>query len=161
MTELSELLDPSRISCRLRVQSKKRALQAAAELLSGSIEDDNLSDMDIFDALLNRERLGSTALGHGIALPHSRLEAIDEPMAALVTLDEGVDYEATDGKPVDVIFALLVPEECNDEHLQILATLANQFSNDQFRNSVRSFNQGQSAELYNHVGQQHRLGKPD
>ncbi len=151
MTELSQLLDPSRISCRLQVQSKKRALQSVAELLADSIDDEELSDMDIFDALLTRERLGSTALGHGVALPHSRLAAIDAPMAALITLDEGVDYEATDGEAVDVIFALLVPKECNDEHLKILAALARQFSSESFRQSVRSFKKGDADALFQRV----------
>jgi len=163
MIELSELLDPSRIGCQCDVRSKKKALQTLAELLSDSItaddddtaengdEQDQFTDMDIFDALLARERLGSTSLGHGVALPHSRLANIDEPIAALITLEKGVDYEAVDDEPVDMLFGLLVPEVCNDEHLQILSALAKRFSDNTFRETVRQFNPDQSQDLYDYL----------
>lgn len=135
--------------CQCDIRSKKRALQTLAELLAPSVcealegesspEDPVQSDMDIFDALITRERLGSTALGHGIALPHSRLANIDEPIAAMITLSEGVDCEAPDDQPVDVLVGLLVPTHCNDEHLKILAALAKRFSDDYFREEVRAF----------------------
>lgn len=152
MIELSELLNPSRIGCQRDIRSKKRALQTLAELLAPSVneglEDEELSDMDIFDALITRERLGSTALGHGVALPHSRLANIDAPIAAMITLSDGVDYEATDGQSVDLLVGLLVPEHCNDEHLQILAGLAKRFSVDYFRDEVRAFGTDESENLY-------------
>ena len=101
-----------------------------------------VSDMDILDALISRERLGSTALGHGIALPHSRMRDLVEPLAALVTLKDGVDFESGDGEPVDVVLGLLVPEHCNDEHLKILATLAKRFSDDALRETLRGCGDG-------------------
>ena len=101
-----------------------------------------VSDMDILDALISRERLGSTALGHGIALPHSRMRDLAEPLAALVTLKDGVDFESGDGEPVDVVLGLLVPEDCNDEHLKILATLARRFSDDALRETLRGCGDG-------------------
>ena len=101
-----------------------------------------VSDMDILDALISRERLGSTALGHGIALPHSRMRDLAEPLAALVTLKDGVDFESGDGEPVDVVLGLLVPEHCNDEHLKILATLARRFSDDALRETLRGCGDG-------------------
>lgn len=152
MIEISELLKPSRIGCQRDIRSKKRALQTLAELLTPSIneglEGDELSDMDIFDALITRERLGSTALGHGVALPHSRLSNIEAPIAAIITLSDGIDYEAADGQPVDLLIGLLVPEDCNDGHLQILADLARRFSDDYFRDEIRAFGVDESENLY-------------
>lgn len=110
---------------------------------------ETLSDMEILDALISRERLGSTGLGHGVALPHSRLSRIDKPIAAFVTLDKGVDFESADDEPVDLVFGLLVPEHCNDEHLQILAKLAKRFSDDNLRSTLRSFDDGER--LYAHL----------
>ena len=200
--DLPELLSPERISCNVRIQSKKRALQTLAELLgasirenlgihepaandgdelpdpasfkaqtlaneakskeekakkaksknNGSIEGDTpeyLSDMDILDALISRERLGATGLGHGVALPHSRLSAIDKPMAAMITLDKGVDFESNDDQAVDLMLGLLVPENCNDEHLKILAMLAKRFSSEALRAELRSFEDPSA--LFEHI----------
>jgi len=144
--------------CQCDIRSKKRAVQTLAELLATSVgdilinekeaEEQEQSDMDIFDALITRERLGSTALGHGVALPHSRLANIDEPIAAMITLADGVDYEAPDGQPVDLMIGLLVPEHCNDEHLKILAALAQRFSDNYFRDELRTFGTDQAEALY-------------
>lgn len=108
-----------------------------------------LSDMDILDALIGRERLGSTGLGHGVALPHSRVDRIESPLAALITLKEGVDFEAADGEPVDLVVGLLVPQDCNDDHLKILANLARRFSDAAFRERLRSHDNGEA--LYNEL----------
>jgi len=151
MTDLPALLDSERIRCGCEIRSKKRALQTVAELLGESLRsrraapgadeggDDEpvVSDMNILDALINRERLGSTGIGHGIALPHARLAHIDEPLGALITLKQGVDFDSIDGEPVDIVFGLLVPEHCNDEHLKILAELARRFGDAQLRQTLR------------------------
>ncbi|PID62739.1 MAG: hypothetical protein CSB44_03225 [Gammaproteobacteria bacterium] len=97
------------------------------------------SDMDIMDALIARERLGATGIGKGVALPHSRLAGIEAPIGALLTLEAGVDYESGDGTAVDIVFGLLVPEQCNDTHLKILAELARRFNDDSLRDSLRRF----------------------
>lgn len=110
---------------------------------------DTLTDMEILDALISRERLGSTGLGHGVALPHSRLGNISEPIAAFVTLENGVDFESADGEPVDLAVGLLVPENCNDEHLKILAKLARRFSDETLRSDLRSFDNPET--LYAHL----------
>ncbi len=112
-------------------------------------ESDTLSDMEILDALISRERLGSTGLGHGVGLPHSRLSSIEEPIAAFVTLDNGVDYESSDGQAVDLVLGLLVPEDCNDEHLKILAQLARRFSDESLRSQLRTFEEPER--LYSHL----------
>jgi len=110
---------------------------------------DTLSDMAILDALISRERLGSTGLGHGVGLPHSRVSCIQEPIAAFVTLDTGVDYESVDGQAVDLVLGLLVPEDCNDEHLKILAQLAKRFSDETLRTQLRNFKEPER--LYRHL----------
>lgn len=112
-------------------------------------EPETLSDMAILDALISRERLGSTGLGQGVGLPHSRLSSIKEPIAAFVTLAEGVDYESADGQAVDLVLGLLVPEDCNDEHLKILAQLARRFSDENLRNEMRAF--AEPGKLYAHL----------
>ena len=105
-----------------------------------------LSEMGILDAFISRERLGSTCLDHGIALPHCRIGYIDTPVAALITLENGIDFNATDKQAVDLVLGLLVPEQCNDVHLKILASLAKRFSDESFREQIRSYND--PSELY-------------
>jgi len=126
--------------------AKKKAKKSADK---PETEVETLSDMAILDALISRERLGSTGLGHGVGLPHSRLSCVTEPIAAFVTLDEGVDYESTDGQAVDLVLGLLVPENCNDEHLKILAQLAKRFSDETLRTQLRNFERPER--LYKHL----------
>lgn len=128
--------------------------QLASKLLknrakSGEEDKPHLSEMGILDAFISRERLGSTCLDHGFALPHSRIALINQPIAALITLDEPVNYDDSEKPAVDLVLGLLVPEECNDEHLQILATLAKRFNDEQFREKIRSFDN--PALLYGHL----------
>ncbi|MBN2885676.1 MAG: PTS sugar transporter subunit IIA [Chromatiaceae bacterium] len=122
----ADLITESRIGHGLEIASKKRLLETLAELLASGHP--RLSTEVVFERLLERERLGSTGLGHGIALPHARIREIGEPLGAFVRTAAGIDYDASDGEPVDLAFALLVPEEANDEHLRLLARLAGLFS---------------------------------
>jgi nitrogen PTS system EIIA component len=124
--KISDLLTADRVVCIDEVSSKKRTLEMLSELLASS--DAELTAGDIFDSLLSRERLGSTGLGHGVAIPHGRVAGIDSAVAAMLKLGYGVDYDAPDREPVDVLFALLVPKASTDEHLQILAALARMFA---------------------------------
>ncbi len=148
MIDLPELIAPERVSCRCEVKSKKRAIQTVAELMASSINDEELSEMDIMDALVGREKIGSTAIGHGVALPHARLPDLDYAMATLMTLENGVDFEATDEQDVDLIVGLLVPQECDTEHLEILAGIAKRFSQEDFREAVRGFEQPEALFSY-------------
>ena len=135
--QISTLLEPGRIACLQDSSSKKRTLDLLSKLLAGALPD--YSEGELFDSLVSRERLGSTGLGQGVALPHGRLKGLAAPLAALVTLtDGGIDFDAVDGQPVDLLFALLVPEESTDEHLQILARLATMFSDLEFCKSLRA-----------------------
>ncbi|MGI9228539.1 MAG: PTS IIA-like nitrogen regulatory protein PtsN [Gammaproteobacteria bacterium] len=134
--QISDILDPSRILCGVDKTSKKAALESIAGLLaSGS---DSLSQGQVFDCLLNRERLGSTGLGKGIGLPHGRMKNGNNTIAAFVRLQSGIDYNAADKQPVDLLFALLVPEESTDEHLQILSQIAEKFSSTDLQEKLRS-----------------------
>lgn len=142
MSELQQLLQAIAIDCNVAVASKKKALEALCGLLKRSAVD--LDETLIFDSLVARERLGSTGLGHGIAIPHGRLATLDRTAGALLVLESGIDFDAPDGQPVNILFGLLVPEACNDEHLRILAGLAAMFSDADLRGALSAC-QGEDA----------------
>ena len=114
--------------------SKKRVFERAAEAMGAAL---NLSSENIYRALLAREKLGSTAIGEGIAIPHCRINECAEAAGCLLTLQEPIDFGSTDGRDVDVIFVLLVPEEATQAHLNLLAALARSFSNADLCSRVR------------------------
>jgi len=135
--EIIQLLSTDRIVCDVSVSSKKRALEAASNLLSEATTDVDLSETEIFDGLIARERLGSTGLGHGVAIPHGRFKGINQAIAVFIKFEQGIDFDAIDAEPVDLMFALMVPEESTEEHLQLLAALAEMFSNPSMRERIR------------------------
>ena len=114
--------------------SKKRVFERAAEAMGAALD---LNSEKIYRALLAREKLGSTAIGEGIAIPHCRIDQCAEAAGCLVTLQEPIDFGSADGHDVDVIFVLLVPEEATEGHLNLLAALARSFSNAALRSRVR------------------------
>ena len=114
--------------------SKKRVFERVAEAMGAALD---LSSETIYRALLAREKLGSTAIGEGIAIPHCRIDQCAEAAGCLVTLQEPIDFGSADGSDVDVIFVLLVPEEATEGHLNLLAALARSFSNAALRTRVR------------------------
>ncbi len=120
------LLALDRIAVDLSISSKKRVLEQAAQLLGVALEEP--TSEQIFERLLERERLGSTGLGGGVALPHARMPGVTEARGAFLRLAEAVEFESMDDQPVDLVFALLVPQEATEEHLQLLANLAEIFS---------------------------------
>lgn len=124
--QIAEILTPARVAISSGISSKKGVLEELARLIADDTSD--LTQSEIFDSLCARERLGSTGLGHGVAIPHGRLNGGKQTLGAFIQLHEGVDYDAVDQQPVDLLFALLVPEQSTDEHLQILARLAEMFS---------------------------------
>lgn len=134
--QVSELLELERISCNTHAASKKRVLEQLSELLADNQGD--LTQIKVFDSLLSRERLGSTGLGHGVAIPHGRVKESDRTLLALIKLDQGIDYDAVDNQPVDLLFALLVPEHSTDEHLQLLSQLAEMLSDPALVERLRS-----------------------
>ncbi len=116
--------------------SKKRVLENISEFIAESLPE--LEAEEIFNGLINRERLGSTGLGEGVAIPHCRLESCSTALGALIKLPEPIDYDAIDGEPVDLLFVLLVPVEATEEHLQLLASLAERFNQPSFRAQLRA-----------------------
>ncbi len=133
---IADLLTPEHIACDVQVHSKKRVLQVASELLAKN--NAPLTASRIFDSLIGRERLGSTGLGRGVAIPHGRIEDSDKAIGAFVQLHEPVDYDAIDTQPVDLVFALLVPIESTQEHLEILSRLAQLFSDESLCEQLRT-----------------------
>ena len=130
------LLATERIGHRVEIASKKRLLEVLSDLLAS--DDTSLNPETVFEHLLERERLGSTGLSHGIALPHARMKEITEARGAVVLLQENVEFDAIDEQPVDLAFALLVPESANETHLQLLSSLATMFSDADFRATLRN-----------------------
>lgn len=147
MIDLAELLTVERIHCNAELSSKKRAFESLAEIIAGS--DAECGEQEIFDALNGRERLGSTGLGHGIALPHGRIKGLQQPLAAVLTLQQGIDFDAPDDEPVNLLFGLIMPEDCNEQHLQILASLASMFSDTALRAQLRDCSD--NAQLLGHI----------
>ena len=132
---ISDILTSERIICNVNLSSKKAALENLSGLIaSSSIQ---VNEQEVFSSLLSRERLGGTGLGNGIALPHGRLKDGLSTIAAFIKLKQGVDYDALDHQPVDLIFALLVPEQSTEEHLQVLARLAEMFNKPEFLAQLR------------------------
>lgn len=135
--ELQDIIDPERIAYDVDVSSKKRALETVSDFLVKGGNSNDLVSHDVCESLIAREKLGSTGIGCGVAIPHGRLKNTDKTLAAFIKLHKGVDYDAIDNQAVDLIFALLVPEHSTEEHLQILAEIAEMFSNEEFRNKLR------------------------
>jgi len=132
---LADILTPERVRCNADASSKKKALEMLSDLMASA--PDMPDARVVADRLLSREKLGSTALGHGVAIPHGRCSNISTAVAAFLSLSNGVDFDAPDGKPVDLLVGLLVPEECTDGHLQLLAQLAELFSQPEIRERLR------------------------
>lgn len=133
---LSEFVSPEQVRSLSGIASKKRALEELSRLLVKAAPD--LTENDVLTALVNREKLGSTALDGGVAIPHGRMRGLDTAVGAFVRLDAGVDFEASDGQPVDLIFGLLVPQEATQMHLDILKTIAERLSDDTTVSSIRN-----------------------
>ncbi|WP_307267072.1 PTS IIA-like nitrogen regulatory protein PtsN [Labrys wisconsinensis] len=118
---LSDLLAPDAVLPALRVNSKKQALQEISERAAALT---GVGEREIFDILLQRERLGSTGVGNGIAIPHGKLGKISRLFGLFARLERPIDYEAIDGQPVDLIFLLLAPEPAGADHLRALSRVA-------------------------------------
>ncbi len=134
--EISQLIAPGRVAANIDAKSKKRALEVLSEMCAKS--QDDLSQADIFASMVGRERLGSTGVGHGVAIPHGRIGELAGSIGAFIRLSDPVDYGAADGQPVDMLFALLVPTQCDEQHLRLLALLAESFNDTDFCAELRT-----------------------
>ncbi|MFK5984206.1 MAG: PTS sugar transporter subunit IIA [Pseudomonadota bacterium] len=122
------------IHVNIEASSKKRALEIICESINKY--DTNLQVHDIFDLFIQREKLGSTAIGHGVAIPHARMENNDKTIGVFISLKESIDFGAIDNAPVSLLFALLIPHHSTQEHLDILARLAKFFRDDTTRQAA-------------------------
>lgn len=119
--ELGDLITPEAVIAALKAKTKKQALQELSEKAASLT---GLSARDIFETLLQRERLGSTAVGRGIAIPHGRLPALKGIFSLFARLEQPIEFEAVDEEPVDLIFLLLAPEHAGADHLKALARIS-------------------------------------
>lgn len=133
---IAEVLTPERTCCNMPGISKKRVLEYISTFLAEKT--DFINADTVYQGLLTRERLGSTAIGEGIAIPHCRLPGCKKITGVLLKLETPVDFDANDDAEVDLIFALVVPDEQNDEHLQALASIAELMQSDAVRQKLRN-----------------------
>lgn len=134
--QIQSFLSSRRTLCGAEGGSKKRALELIANLIAEDIP--TLNSDEIFLSLIAREKLGATGLGNGIAIPHCRIKNCIGTVGAVIKLNSAVDFDSIDGKPVDLIFALIAPEEAHEEHLQTLAVLAEKLSSEEYIKQLRS-----------------------
>lgn len=133
MNQISRILPPSNIVLELEVTSKKRVFEQVGLLFENH---HGIARSVVFDSLFSRERLGSTGLGQGVAVPHGRIKGLTEAVAAFVRLAQPIGFEAPDGKPVQIMVFLLVPEQATQMHLEILSELAQMLSNRALRDEL-------------------------
>ncbi len=132
---LINLLSTDLIIHDLEVGSKKRTLDHISAMISNST--DSTTHDEVFSGLVDRERLGSTGIGDGVAIPHCRLDNIEKAIGVFFKLKKAVDFDAVDREPVDLVFALVVPSNSCDQHLETLAELAELFSEENNRQALR------------------------
>ena len=126
--QIRDILSVERVAIGVDATSKKAVLVELARLVTIGLPD--LTPVQAFDGLVSRERLGSTGLGNGIAIPHGRIKHLSTAIGAFLRTESALDFDAIDGQPVDLFFALFVPQEATDTHLTMLASLAKTFSNE-------------------------------
>jgi len=136
--QVNDILVPERTLAQVEGVSKKRVLEIISNLIA--ISQPNLNSRDIFESLVARERLGSTGLGHGVAIPHSRLDNLEQPLGCLVVLSQPINFDTLDNQPVDIFFGLFVPKESTNDHLELLSKLAELLSNEDIRSKMRKAN---------------------
>ena len=135
MSLVAKILSPSHVLVDLQASSKKRLFEQAGLLFENH---DKIARSVVFDSLFAREKLGSTGLGQGVAIPHGRIKGLKEALGAFLRLAQPVPFESPDSQPVSLAFILLVPEKATEKHLQILSELAQMFSDRALREAMLS-----------------------
>lgn len=146
MPNLAKILSPSNVMLDLEVSSKKRAFEQAGLIFENNC---GIARSTVSENLFARERLGSTGLGHGVAVPHGRIKGLKVPMAAFVRLAEPIPFESPDGQPVKLLIFLLIPDHVTQQHLEILSQIAEMFSDDTFRATLTT--DPDPASVYKHI----------
>lgn len=135
MNPLTTILTVDQVLLDLDAGSKKRVFEQAGMLFEARL---GMARSIIFDSLFAREKLGSTGLGQGVAIPHGRIKGLKQAAGALIRLAAPIPFDSPDGRPVTLLFVLLVPEQATEEHLQILSELAQRFSDRSFRDALQA-----------------------
>lgn len=135
---IEDILTPDRTFCKLQASSRKRALEQVSEHLAETIP--YFDAKQLFTSLIAREKMGSTALGHGVAIPHCRMKGCTKILGGLFSLNQAIDFESPDRSKTNLLFVLVVPEEEVSEHLTVLAMLANRFDSEAYRQSLFAAN---------------------
>ena len=143
--EMEKILTPELTFCNVQGVSKKRLLETSAELIAKQVP--SVDANQIYNALIAREQLGSTGLGNGIAIPHCRVPKCESTIGCLIKLEAGIEFDAIDDKPVDLLFYLLVPENTIEGHLEVLRNLAERFNNSEYCANLRACTS--NGELFN------------
>ena len=133
MTNIAKILPIDNVVLDLEVSSKKRAFEQAGLLFENNC---SIARSTVSENLFARERLGSTGLGHGVAIPHGRIKGLKKPVAAFIRLAEPIPFESPDGEPVHLLIFLLIPDNVTQQHLAILSEIAEMFSDGNFRNEL-------------------------
>ncbi len=137
MNLISQILPAENVILDAEATSKKRVFERVGILFENNLQ---IARSQVFDSLFSREKLGSTGLGQGVAIPHGRIKNMREAVAAFVKTQFPIPFDAPDGQPVNLIFVLLVPERATDVHLQLLGELAQMFSDKAFREQLQASN---------------------
>lgn len=132
---LSQLIPPGGVSADLNASSRKQALHALCELAQRTL---HIPSRPLLDAVMDRERLGATGVGDGVAIPHARTDLVDRVCGVFVRLKHAVDFDAPDGRPADLIFLLIAPEDAGGEHLKALAQVSRLFRRQDIRQALRA-----------------------
>ncbi|NNC77459.1 MAG: PTS sugar transporter subunit IIA [Woeseiaceae bacterium] len=141
---LEEIIKPDSVLCNANARSKKHCIEILSELLVRSIPDTAADD--VFANLIKRERLGCTSLSDGVAFPHCRVEGLEQSCAAMIKLSEAIDFDCSDGEPVDLVFGLLVPKDVDDSQINDIKNISATLADIELRKKLRACNT--SNELY-------------
>ena len=135
---LEEIIQPDSVLCNAQARSKKHCLEILSELLVRQVQ--QLAADDIFERLIERERLGCTGLDQGVAFPHCRVAGLETNVAALIKLSEPVDFDSADGELVDIVFGMMVPTDINESHQANIRSIADLLNDAELRQKMRAAN---------------------
>ena len=138
---ICQILSPETTLICEQITSKKKVLEKISRIVADNTE---ISEKCVFESLVCREKLGTTALGNGVAIPHGRIADCENPIAVFLLLESPVDYDAPDKQPVDIIFAILVPEQAHEDHLGHLAMIAEILSQQKLLTKIRHAHSGEA-----------------
>ena len=132
---INDIISLDRTQCLVECHSKKRIFEVISEIAVQ--QSPELDQVEVLTSLLSREKMGSTGIGNGIAIPHGKIKGLGNMIAVIVTSNKPIEFDAIDSQPVDIFFAILVPEDQTDKHLQALSGIARKLSNKDIVKAVR------------------------